>query len=111
MTISAMRVKFERNVAEGRMRRGMGRGRGRRADHVLEVYEPKQHHMEEEEVGNADDDEQSHVEVESQQLDGYPSGPNDVYVLTQYHLHVTYRMSEGVVRFIYFKFFVLCLFM
>jgi len=46
--------------------------------------------------------------MESQPLDDYPSGPHDVFVLIQYHLHVEYHMFEGVVRFYNFNFFVLC---
>jgi len=94
------------------MRRGTGRGRGHRVEPAPEEYEPEpQSEQHQDEVGNADDDEQPHVEVESQQLHDYPDGPNDVYALTQYHLHVTYHMSEGVVRFINFNFFVQYLFM
>jgi hypothetical protein len=68
---------------------------------------------EEVEVENAndDDDEQSHeedVEVEPHPLKEYPNGQRDVSVLTQNHLHVAYRMSEGVVRFYNLNFFVLC---
>jgi hypothetical protein len=52
-------------------------------------------------VGNVDDnDEQSHEgEVDPQPLEEYLSGPCDVLVFTQYHLHVAYHVSEGIVRF------------
>lgn len=107
MIVSAKREQFERNVAEGRVHRGMGRGR--LADPAPKVHEPEtqpeKHHMEEEEVENTDDvDEQPQVEVEvePQQLHDYHGGLNDVFVLTQYHLHV--------VRFYIFNFFVLFFF-
>ena len=47
-----------------------------------------------------DDDElpqEGIVEVEPHTLDDYPGDPHDVYVLTHYHLHVTYSTFEGVV--------------
>jgi len=49
-------------------------------------------------VENRTDDEKPHVEVEvePQLQDDYPIGPHDVFVLIQYHIHVVYNMSEGV---------------
>jgi len=39
-------------------------------------------------------------------MDKYPGGPYDVCMLIQYHLHVARSMSDWVVRFYNFKFFV-----
>lgn len=75
--------------------------------------------MEEEEedveVETADDDdddeeEPQEEEVEPQPLNEYLDGARDLSVLTQYHLHVAYCMSDGVVKFYNFNFFVQCFF-
>jgi len=54
ITTSTRREQTERNVEEGRARRGMGRGRGRRAESDVYEFEPetqpKPHHVEEEEM-------------------------------------------------------------
>lgn len=58
------------------------------------------------ELKNENDDEQPQGEVEPQPLDVYHGGPHDVSVLTKCHVHVAYRLSEGVVRFNNFNFFI-----
>lgn len=40
-------------------------------------------------------------------MDEYPGGAYDVFVIIQYHLQVARSMSDGVIRFYDFKFFVL----
>jgi hypothetical protein len=40
-------------------------------------------------------------------MDEYPAGAYDMFVLIQFHLHVARSMSDGVVRFYNFNFFVL----
>lgn len=101
------RNEVERRVVRGRHANGFG---------PSQMNEPKQLDMEEEEVvevENMDDDEHSQkdMEVEPQLCDDYLGDPHDVYVLAQYHIHVTYRTSEGIVRvynfnFLYYVFYV-----
>jgi hypothetical protein len=44
-------------------------------------------------------------------MDEYPAGAYDMFVLIQFHLHVARSMSDGVVRFYNFNFFVLGFFL